>query len=148
MDLCVCHSDLIWHPVAVRVGVGVRVSWEVVDAIVGPVAVVVVVGVRTDAVAVQVVPLRFIGRERVVIVGEAVVVVVVINGTSVVGRGVQAHCGAVPIDQHDLACCGLDLRPGVAEAVRVGRVARTWRVRRHGSGRQRDVHRTLACVVV
>ena len=80
------------------------VSWEVVRAIVPSVAVVVVVGVGADPVSVHVVPLAGIGRERVVSVGVAVVVVVVVHGPGVVGRGVQAHCGAVPVAQHDLAC--------------------------------------------
>ena len=114
MYLSIRHADLVWHPVAVRVGVGVRVAWEVVDAIVGAVAVVVVVGVRSDPVAVHVVPLAVIGRERVVSVGVAVVVVVVVHGSGVVGRGVQAHCGAVPVAQHDLACHWLHVSARVA----------------------------------
>ena len=108
------HSDLVWHPVAVGVCGCMSVAWEVVYAIVDAVSVVIVVGVRTDPVAVHVVPLAVIGRERVVSVGVAVVVVVVVHGPGVVGRGVQAHCGAVPVAQHDLACHWLHVSARVA----------------------------------
>ena len=114
MDLIISHSDVVWHPIAICVCGCMSVSWEVVRAIVHPVAVIVVVGVGADPVAVHVVPLAVIGRERVVSVGVAVVVVVVVHDTGVVGRCVQAHSGAVPVAQHDLACHWLHVSARVA----------------------------------
>ena len=88
---------------------------EVVHAVVGAVAVVVVVGVGADPVAVHVVPLGVVQRERVIRVVPAVVVVIVVHGTGVVLVGVDADGGPVAVAQHYLAGYGLHLGALVGE---------------------------------
>ena len=97
--MAVGPSDLVGHAVAVGVRVSVCVPREVVHAVVGAVAVVVVVGVGADPVAVHVVPLGVVQRERVIRVVPSVAVVVVVLGTGVVVRDVDAYGGPVAVAQ-------------------------------------------------